>query len=130
MKKGLLVMVCAMAMVACTSAPIMDLNDRTIPQTQAGETLSLEQVQAAIMKGSIQKGWVPSVVKPGLVEASIQVRTHQAVVSIPYTQGDYDIIYKSSQNLDESDGKIHRNYNRWVVNLSASIQEELLDEAY
>ena len=82
------------------------------------------------MKGSIQKGWVPSVVKPGLVEASIQVRTHQAVVSIPYTQADYDIIYKSSQNLDESGGKIHRNYNRWVVNLSASIQEELLDEVY
>ena len=56
MQKGLLVMVFAMAMVACTSAPIMDLNDRTIPQTQAGETLSLQQVQEAIMKGSIQKG--------------------------------------------------------------------------
>ncbi len=130
MKKGLLVMAFAVAMVACTSAPIMDLNDRSIPQTQAGEKLSLEQIQSAIMKGSIQKGWVPSVVKPGLVEASIQVRTHQAVVSIPYTQADYDIIYKSSQNLDESGGKIHRNYNRWVANLSASIQEELLDEAY
>lgn len=130
MKKGLLVMVFAGAIVACTSAPIMDLNDRSIPQTQAGEMLSLEQIQAAIMKGSIQKGWVPNVVKPGLVEASIQVRTHQAVVSIPYTQTDYDIIYKSSQNLDESRGKIHRNYNRWVANLSSAIQEQLLNEAY
>lgn len=130
MKKGLWAMALAVVLAGCTSATIMDLNDRSIPQTQAGKTLSLDQIQASIMKGSIQKGWVPSVVKPGLVEASIQVRTHQAVVSISYTQADYDILYKSSQNLDESGGKIHRNYNRWVANLSASIQEELLDEAY
>ncbi len=130
MKKRLWAMALAVLLAGCTSAAIMDINDRSIPQTQAGKTLSMDQIQAAIMKGSIQKGWVPSVVKPGLVEASIQVRTHQAVVSIPYTQTDYDILYKSSQNLDESGGKIHRNYNRWVANLSASIQEELLDEAY
>lgn len=130
MEKGLWAMALAVVLAGCTSATIMDLNDRSIPQTQAGKTLSLDQIQASIMKGSIQKGWVPSVVKPGLVEASIQVRTHQAVVSISYTQADYDILYKSSQNLDESGGKIHRNYNRWVANLSASIQEELLDEAY
>lgn len=130
MKKKLWAMVFAVALAGCTSAPIMDVKDRSVPQTQAGKTLSLDQIQAAIMKGSIQKGWVPSVIKPGLVEASIQVRTHQAVVTIPYTQADYDIVYKSSQNLDENGGKIHRNYNRWVANLSASIQEELLDEAY
>lgn len=114
----------------CTSAPIMNIDDHSVPHNQQGEPLSLEQVQAGIMKGAIQKGWTPTVVEKGVVEASIQVRTHQAVVTIPFTQDEYDIVYKSSKNLDQSGSRIHRNYNRWVANLSASIQEELLDEIY
>lgn len=132
MKKWMSVFfVVAIAMIAgCTSAPIMNIEDHSVPHNQQGEPLSLEQVQSAIMKGAIQKGWTPSLVKEGVVEASILVRSHEAVVTIPYTQNDFDIVYKSSKNLDHADDKIHRNYNRWVANLAASIQEELIDEIY
>ena len=53
------------------------------------------------------------------------VRRHQALVEITYTDNSYAITYKDCENLDYSNGSIHRNYNRWVVNLSNTIQKEI-----
>jgi hypothetical protein len=46
-------------------------------------------------------------------------------VEIPYSASKYSIVYKSSENLDEADGKIHRNYNGWVQNLDRAIRTEI-----
>ncbi|TOO24649.1 hypothetical protein CGH40_22300, partial [Vibrio parahaemolyticus] len=43
----------------------------------------------------------------------------------PYNNKYYSIIYLNSVNLKASDGKIHRNYNRWVNNLNVDIQRAL-----
>lgn len=44
---------------------------------------------------------------------------------IPYDTKFYSILYVKSENLDEDDGKIHRNYNRWINNLNVDIQRQL-----
>ena len=65
--------------------------------------------------------------EPGLIEASINVRTHKATVSIPYSAKGYSIEYKDSVNLGHKGNNIHRNYNKWVTLLDRDIQQELLD---
>ena len=47
------------------------------------------------------------------------------VYKIPYNNNYYSIIYLNSVNLKASDGKIHRNYNRWVNNLNVDIQRAI-----
>jgi hypothetical protein len=52
-------------------------------------------------------------------------RINSAEVRIPYTATSYSINYESSLNLKASNGKIHKNYNRWVHNLDHDIQLNL-----
>lgn len=64
--------------------------------------------------------------RPGVITGHIQVRQHQANISIPYNTVHYSINYVSSVNLDDKgEGKIHRNYNRWINGLNQAIQLEL-----
>ena len=46
-------------------------------------------------------------------------------MQIPYSATSYGIVYRSSINLQESGGKIHRNYNGWVQNLNRGINAQL-----
>jgi hypothetical protein len=52
------------------------------------------------------------------------LRTHTAVVDIFYTATTYSIQYRSSINLDESGGQIHKNYNGWISNLVKGINTQ------
>ena len=63
--------------------------------------------------------------KPGLLLATLFIRKHQAVVEIPYTTSKYSIMYKSSINLDEANGQIHKAYNGWILNLNKGINGQL-----
>jgi len=53
------------------------------------------------------------------------LRKHVAVVEIPYSSKSYTIRYRSSENLDEKDGVIHKNYNGWIQNLTRGINAQL-----
>jgi hypothetical protein len=59
---------------------------------------------------------------PGVIKGRLQSRDHSVDVRIPYTATSYSINYESSMNLKAADGKIHKNYNRWVNNLDHDIQ--------
>lgn len=118
------------ALAACTSAPIQNLSGMPISDQPDGTAPSEAQVRKAIMKGCVGKGWTPEFVEQGLIRCSIVVRSHQAEVDIPYTRESYDIVYRSSVNLDHEGDEIHRNYNKWVVNLSESIRLALLENTY
>lgn len=83
------------------------------------------QVKTAIMNAGISLGWQMAEVRPGLIQGTLNLRKHTAVVDIPYSATKYSIVYKSSVYLDEIDGQIHRNYNSWVQNLSKKIGTEL-----
>ncbi|MBD9413009.1 hypothetical protein IB234_00440 [Pseudomonas sp. PDM16] len=61
-----------------------------------------------------------------MVYASINVRQrHHASIVVEYSPFDIQIRYRSSQGLEYKNGKIHRNYNRWVNSLRADIQHRL-----
>ena len=87
--------------------------------------LSDSQVEKAIKMGVMRKRWQIVSSKPGMIVAGIHVRHHYAQVNIAYTKHDYSITYGRSRNLNAEDGKIHRNYNKWVILLDQSIQKAL-----
>lgn len=89
--------------------------------------LTLEQVEEAIIKAGAQKKWRMMVIKPGQIVGNILVRSHKARIQIDYTEKFYAITYLESNNLLYKDGKIHRNYNRWINNLDQTIQSNLFE---
>ncbi|MGL6352137.1 MAG: hypothetical protein ACRC2U_20355 [Aeromonas sp.] len=104
-----------------TSQPVMNLTNSQVPSS-----LSESDVSRAIINASVSKKWVMREERPGLITGHIQVRQHQANISIPYNTTNYSINYVSSVNLDDKGkGKIHRNYNRWINGLNQAIQLEL-----
>ncbi len=118
-------MIAVLAPVAClsacsTQAPLRNLQNQQIPAT-----LSSHQVVRAITVAAHEKGWQVSQVRPGLLYAKIDVRSHVAQVKIPYTRSHYSILYRGSSNLNYNGHEIHRNYNRWVANLNKYIQQNL-----
>ncbi len=88
------------------------------PVTQA-------DVRKAIILACPKRGWMAKEIKPGHMQATINVRSHTAVVDIIYTAKEYEIKYKSSVNLTTRGGTIHRNYNKWVANLRRDIDLEI-----
>ncbi|MEA1136039.1 hypothetical protein U8M49_27900, partial [Klebsiella pneumoniae] len=50
---------------------------------------------------------------------------YYAAIDIRYTRNSYAITYRDSRDLGYKDGKIHRNYNRWVSMLDRDIMAGL-----
>ena len=125
MRKLFITGVFVLFLTGCISSPsIYNISEENIPESHFGEDFSLQKVEKAILSASRKKGWSPRIVKPGLMEARITVRSHRATIEIPYSNNSYSIIYKDSYNLNYKDGTIHRNYNKWVILLSRTIQRE------
>jgi len=130
MKQLFLVVAALLLIAGCTSQPIYTVDAASTSVYNNDFNPTEQQVEQAIMLGATRYGWQPRLVEPGLIEASILLRDHQATVDIPYSAKSYSIRHKSSENLDYKNGEIHRNYNRWVMNLSSAIQQQLSAEAY
>lgn len=124
MRKLLLPVMFIILLSGCTTKPVYKVENENIPNPSSAR-LSLNDVEKAILSASQKRGWSARLIKPGLIEASLAVRSHRAAVEIQYSQSNYSINYKSSENLDYEDGNIHRNYNTWIMRLSRTIQSEL-----
>ncbi|MCL1145833.1 hypothetical protein L2747_07375 [Shewanella marinintestina] len=122
--KLVLLLVAGLYLSGCTSTPIVELNNEPIP------TNSAHSIEQAIIQGCKAKGWTPIVASSNTIDAYITVRSHKAHVQITYDDKFYNINYVSSTNLDYDNGKIHRNYNKWIYKLSASIQQQLGTRAH
>lgn len=106
----------------CTSKPIYNAEERFSSQMQ----LSDRQMQRAIVTALNDRQWKIQSLQPGMVKAAITVRgRHHAEVDIPYDSTSFQINLRSSWGLNEKNGKIHRNYNRWVNRLRDNILKEL-----
>ena len=117
-----LLLASAVLLAGCRTAPIYNATDVAIP---SGKQLTMQEVQSGIVRAGEKLGWAMRVVKPGEIEGRLALRTHLAVVSIPYTQKSYSIVYKSSENLNHDGSQIHSNYNGWIQNLERKINAEL-----
>ena len=96
-------------------------------QTASGKELSMDEVRKEIIAAGVAAGWQMAVSKPGEIIGTLSIRSHQAVVSIPYTTKKYSILYKDSTNLkyDEQAQTIHDNYAGWVQRLDGAIRTRL-----
>lgn len=113
-------------LVGCTSKPVLNPAE----QLTASQPYSQSQVQQAILKAIAERGWTARAVGPAVIKADITVRnTFFAAVDIHYSTSQFRIAYRDSRELGYKDGKIHRNYNRWVYNLDRSIVRELNAQA-
>jgi len=107
----------------CTrTLPIHNIENQTVSYN-----LSLNEVEKAILKGGMEKGWTMTVSEPGRIDANIIVRKHKAETVISYNEHSYSITYHDSMNLLYDSGKIHKSYNKWITYLNQRIQINLLE---
>lgn len=114
----------ALALAGCIAAPIYNVQDQAVT-APSGHATTAAEVRTAILAAGGALGWQVKDLKPGVMEATLVLRTHTAVVEIPYSAKAYSIVYKSSINLTEANGSIHKNYNGWIHNLQNSINARL-----
>ena len=103
--------------------PIQNVIDAPVASTTP---MPVAKVKTSILVAGTELGWKMAETGPGVIQGTLNLRKHTAVVDITYTATKYSIVYKSSINLDEKDGQIHKNYNSWVQNLSRKIGAEQL----
>ncbi|ALM71484.1 hypothetical protein [Vibrio vulnificus] len=99
--------------------PILEIQD-----TPVSYDLQSKQVKSAIVLAATKRGWAITEVEPGVLSAKLNLRSHFVEIMIPYDDKYYSILYVKSENLNASDGNIHRNYNRWINNLNVDIQRQ------
>jgi hypothetical protein len=113
-----------LVLIGCTTVPIMNVDNAAVPTT-SGKPLTKEQVRAAIIRAGGALGWQMKDEGPDKLVATLVLRTHTAVVEIPFSATNYSIKYRSSIDLNESGGNIHKNYNGWIQNLHKGINTQL-----
>lgn len=114
-------------LVGCRGgAQIYQVTNVPVP-SPSGKELTLEQVRKEIVAAGVAAGWQITDSKPGEILATFNLRSHQAVVSIPYTTKDYSILYKDSSNLkyNAQAQTIHPNYTGWIQRLDSAIRSRL-----
>ena len=113
-----------LVLIGCTSVPIMNVDNAAVPAT-SGKPLTKEQVRAAIIRAGGGLGWQMKDETPDMMVGTLVLRSHTAVVEIPYSATSFSIKYRSSINLDQNGGNIHKNYNGWIQNLHKGINTQL-----
>jgi hypothetical protein len=110
----------AFAVSSCRTATVYNVNDAPL---STAKPATMAQVEAAIKRAGGGLGWQMQTAAPGHIVARLPIRQHLAVVDIYYTNKDFSIKYKNSNNLryDQADNTIHSNYNGWVQNLEKAI---------
>lgn len=119
-----LVVVSIVFVVGCRASPIFNVQNAAIPSS-GDATLKADDVKKAIIRAGNGLGWTMDAAKPGAIVGTLRVRSHVAVVDIPYDASSYSILYKDSQNLKHTGTSIHSNYNSWVQNLDKAIKLQL-----
>ncbi|MEZ2742255.1 hypothetical protein ACBP93_06405 [Paenalcaligenes hominis] len=123
MRKKVILLALVASLAGC-AAPIMNVENAPVTSV-SNHNLSASQVRDAIVRAGAGLGWQMKDVAPNLLQGTLHLRTHVAVVDIPYSAKEYSILYKSSVNLNAADGKIHKNYNGWITNLKNGINNQL-----
>lgn len=123
-RSAVTVAVLAAVLSGCSSVPILNIEEAPV-STASGKTLSPQEVRAAIVRAGSSLGWQIRDEGPNKLVGTLYLRSHTAVVDIPYNSKTYSIKYRSSVNLDAKDGQIHKNYNGWIQNLTRSINAQL-----
>ena len=107
----------------CRPAPIYNVQSSELGVRSGATT---DQVATAIKRAAAGLNWTIRDQQPGLMIATINVRTHSATVEIRYDTRTFSIAYRDSANLNYTGSQIHQNYSNWVQNLERAIRREAL----
>ncbi|MBV4480185.1 hypothetical protein [Pseudomonas khavaziana] len=116
--RATLITLALLTTAGCTSKPVLN------PQHELPATgqVSEEKMKQAIVAALQKREWTVQRLGPQLVQAEITVRGQfYAAIDIRYSRNSYAITYRDSRDLGYKDGKIHRNYNRWISMLDRDI---------
>lgn len=122
MRKGswlAIVFVGILFIAGCRSAPLYNVERSSF---NLSEQKSMSEITEAIQRAGTRLGWQMNVERPGLMTGTLNLRSHQAVVEIPYDTAGFSIAYRDSTNLDYDGTSIHKNYNSWIQNLEREIR--------
>ena len=120
--RATLITLALLTTAGCTSKPVLNTQHDLPPTSQVSEEKMKQVIVAALQK----REWTVQRLSPQLVQAEITVRGQfYAAIDIRYTRNSYAITYRDSRDLGYKDGKIHRNYNRWVSMLDRDIMAGL-----
>lgn len=109
--------------VGCGNPAIYNVSNSGVPAVSKAKIG--DDVQKAIHTACIGRGWKVQDISPGIIEATLILRSHTAVVDIKYNAKNYSITYKNSVGLNSNGQTIHKNYNSWIQNLDRDIQKNL-----
>jgi len=137
----------ALSLIGCSQMVPIDSVNRS---GTVDRTLTMDQIRGAIEEGAQNAGWVTKEQGDVQLIASYQVRTHNVVVMINYSEDTYSIDYKSSREMkvqctdkDYKNSKniiitgrqscpgfedpkyIHGNYQEWITRLKGSIEHSI-----
>ncbi|AZE97905.1 hypothetical protein IFT37_18035 [Pseudomonas fluorescens] len=116
--RATLIALALLTTAGCTSKPVLNTQHELPATTQRSEETMKQVIVTALQK----REWTVQRLSPQLVQADITVRGQfYAAIDIRYTRNSYAITYRDSRELGYKDGKIHRNYNRWVSMLDRDI---------
>ncbi|MGF6098966.1 hypothetical protein [Pseudomonas sp. 18175] len=120
--RATLITLALLTTAGCTNKPILN----TQHELPANAQVSDEKMKTIIVNALQKRDWTVQRLSPQLVQAEINVRNQfYAAIDIRYTRNSYAITYRDSRDLGYKDGKIHRNYNRWVSMLDRDIMAAL-----
>ena len=120
--RATLITLALLTTAGCTNKPVLN----TQHELPADSQVSAEKMKTIIVNALQKREWTVQRLSPQLVQAEITVRNqYYAAIDIRYTRNSYAITYRDSRELGYKDGKIHRNYNRWVNNLDSDIMAGL-----
>jgi hypothetical protein len=120
--RATLITLALLTTAGCTNKPVLN----TQHELPADAQVSAEKMKTIIVNALQKREWTVQRLSPQLVQAEITVRNqYHAEIDIRYTPTSYAITYRDSRDLGYKDGKIHRNYNRWVSMLDRDIMAAL-----
>jgi hypothetical protein len=77
------------------------------------------------LRDARSRSWFPESVGPGVVKASVNTRGYSLRVALDFDQKTISTRILSSENLSQSDTRIHRRALKWIARLHDHIQREL-----
>lgn len=111
-------------LVACDrTQPVYNVQDQALPIHAQG--LSLAEIERQIVAAGTRRGWRFEKRATGQLQGVLRERGHYARIDVRFSTRSYSITLVESDNLLQSGGEIHRNYNRWIHNLEREIDAAL-----
>lgn len=114
---------------ACTPRiqPVYNVDNQPLPRGAA--TLSQDRLDRIAQESAASRDWLIEKLAPGQFRIIQKWRTHSAEAKLTIGPAGYSIIMISASNLHESEGHIHRAYNKHVSALETDLQRRLMAAA-